>query len=136
AKPAGRIPPAVEARGADQAGQPFARRLARHHDVAGDLEMLVHRFARDEQMHDLRRALEDQVDAEVAHDALDRHRGFAGAAQRVAISRQRWPAATEEMGKVSRPVLSVISASLSPRPSPQSTFSLGTRTFVKRMTPL
>ena len=38
-------------------------------------------------------------------------------------------------GSVSRPVLSVISASLSPLPSPHRMFSRGTRTFVKRMTP-
>jgi hypothetical protein len=38
------------------------------------------------------------------------------------------------VGSVRRPVLSVVSASLSPFPSPQSTFSRGTRTFVKRMT--
>src|SRR5439155_15439342 len=34
-----------------------------------------HRLAGDEQVHDLARALEDEVDPEVAHDALDRH-GF------------------------------------------------------------
>ena len=58
------------------------------------------------------------------------------AAQRRAISRQRFPAATEEIGNVSRPVFSVMSASFNPLPSPHSTFSLGTRTLVKRITPL
>ena len=38
------------------------------------LEVGVHRLARDEQPHDLARALEDQVDAVVAHHPLDRHR--------------------------------------------------------------
>ena len=52
------------------------------------------------------------------------------------ISRQRLPAATDEMGSVRRPVFSVVSASFSPLPSAHSTFSLGTRTLVKRMTPL
>ncbi len=56
--------------------------------------------------------------------------------QRREISRQRFPAATEEMGSVSRPVLRVTSASFSPLPSPQSTFSLGTRTLTKWITPL
>ncbi len=36
--------------------------------------MVIDRLTRDEQAHDLRRALEDQVDAEVAHRALDRNR--------------------------------------------------------------
>ena len=36
---------------------------------------------------------------------------------------------------MSRPVLSVISASFSPLPSPQSRFSTGTFTLVKRMMP-
>ena len=43
--------------------------------------------------------------------------------------------ATAEAGSVSRPVLSVTSASLRPLPSPQSMFSTGTFTLVKRMTP-
>ncbi|PYO94311.1 MAG: hypothetical protein DMD62_06260 [Gemmatimonadetes bacterium] len=58
------------------------------------------------------------------------------AAQRREISRQRLPAATAEIGSVNRPVLSVTNASLRPLPSPQSTFSFGTRTLVKRITPL
>ncbi len=56
-------------------------------------------------------------------------------AQRRAISRQRLPPATADAGRVRRPVLSVMSASLSPLPSPQSTFSTGTFTLVKRMMP-
>src|SRR5205823_9231793 len=42
-------------------------------DVARHLEVFVHRLPGDEQVHDLARPLEDQIDAEVAHDALDRH---------------------------------------------------------------
>jgi hypothetical protein len=57
-------------------------------------------------------------------------------AQERTISRQRCAAATAEMGRVSRPVLSVIRASFSPLPSPHSTFSRGTLTSVKRITPL
>ncbi len=53
-----------------------------------------------------------------------------------AISRQRFPAATDEMGRVSRPVLRVISPSFRPLPTSHSTFSFGTRTLVKRITPL
>jgi len=48
--------------------------------------MLVHRFARDEQVHDFRRTLEDQIDAEVAHDALDGVGLLAPRAQRVGVS--------------------------------------------------
>src|SRR5512143_3931738 len=83
AEPARRVPPAVEQRRADQARKPLAGSLAGHHDVARDLEVLVHRLARDEQVHDLRGPLEDQVDAEVAHDALDRHRLLAARPQAV-----------------------------------------------------
>ena len=61
-------------------------------------------------------------------------------------ARARWPSARADLeaplaarprpsGSVRRPVLSVMSASFSPLPSPQSRFSFGTRTFVKRMTP-
>ena len=56
--------------------------------------------------------------------------------QRREISRQRFPAATDEMGSVRRPVFSVIRASFRPLPSPHSTFSRGTRTFLNDMTPL
>jgi len=35
------------------------------------LKVAIDRFASDEEVHDLARALEDQVDAEVPHDALD-----------------------------------------------------------------
>ncbi len=46
-----------------------------------------------------------------------------------------WRRPTADAGSVSRPVFSVMSASLRPLPSPQSTFSSGTLTFVKRMMP-
>ena len=49
---------------------------------AGDLEVLVHRLARHEQVHDLARALEDPVDAVVAHHALDRDRRLAARLER------------------------------------------------------
>jgi hypothetical protein len=39
-------------------------------------------------------------------------------------------------GRVMRPVLRVVKATFNPRPTPPRTFSTGTRTFVKRMTPL
>ncbi len=44
--------------------------------------MLVHRLAGHEQVHDLARALEDAVDAEVAHHALDPDRLLAARRQR------------------------------------------------------
>src|SRR4051812_34544400 len=67
-----------------QLGQPLRVELRRLHgdaglllevavaleDVAGHLEVLIHRLAGDQQVHDLRRALEDAVDAHVAHDLL------------------------------------------------------------------
>ena len=40
------------------------------------------RLARHEEVHDLRRALEDQVDAEVAHRALDAHRRLTARRER------------------------------------------------------
>src|SRR2546429_5219825 len=49
------------------------------------------------------------------------------------ISRQRLPAATEEMGSVSRPVLRGIRPSFKPLPTSHSTVSLGARTLVKRI---
>src|SRR2546427_12506514 len=82
-QPPRRVPPPVEPRGADQTGQALPPSFSRQDDVAGDLEMFVHRFARDEQVHDLRRALEDQIDPEVAHDALDRYRRLAARPQRI-----------------------------------------------------
>ena len=57
------------------------------------------------------------------------------AAHRRAISSARFAPATADAGSVSRPVFSVMSASLRPLPSPQSTFSTGTFTSVKRMMP-
>ena len=45
--------------------------------------MLIHCLAGDEQVHDLARAFEDQVDPEVAHDALHRHGLLAPRPQRV-----------------------------------------------------
>ena len=56
-----------------------------------------------------------------------------GLANRVVPRGQSRPAA--EAGRVSRPVLRVTSASLSPLPSSHSRFDAGTRTFVKRSTP-
>jgi hypothetical protein len=45
------------------------------------------------------------------------------------------PTPAQLAGSVRRPVLSVMSASLSPRPSPQMMFSRGTLTFLNAMTP-
>jgi hypothetical protein len=180
----------------------------------------VHRLAGDEEAHDLAGALEDAVDAEVAHHPLHRDRQLAARRERVGrlvaapaadlqavvhdlpphlrrpqlgdggfqadvvlgLVRQRRrqlghrldgegvgghvaqhlrhgvvlahgraplhplrrPLARDLhatlapyaalMGSVRRPVFSVISASFSPFPSPQITFSRGTRTLSKRIT--
>src|SRR5437016_4190944 len=45
--------------------------------------MMVDRFSRDEEAHDLRRSLEDQVDTRVAHRSLDRNRLLATRALRI-----------------------------------------------------
>jgi hypothetical protein len=45
--------------------------------------VLVDRLARDQQVHDLGRALEDAVDAHVAQRLLDRHRLLAARLQRL-----------------------------------------------------
>ena len=46
-------------------------------DRPGHLEVGVHCLARDEQPHDFTGALEDQVDSEITHHALDRLRSFS-----------------------------------------------------------
>src|SRR5689334_630553 len=62
--------------------------LLRHGSLLVDdrergLEVMVHRFARDEQAHDLRRPLEDQVDPRVTHCALDWNRPLSSGPERV-----------------------------------------------------
>ena len=52
-------------------------------------EVLVDRLAGDQQVHDLRRALEDPVDAHVAQRLLDRDRLLAAGLQRLRRSRSR-----------------------------------------------
>ena len=52
---------------------------------AGDLEVLVDRLARHEEVHDLRGALEDEVDAQVAHRALDADRRLAARRERALL---------------------------------------------------
>ena len=49
--------------------------------ITRDLEMGIHRFARDEQPHDLARPLEQQIDPPVAQHPLDGVRAFAMRAQ-------------------------------------------------------
>ncbi len=46
----------------------------RLHEVTGHVKVLVHRLTGDDQVHDLGRALEDAVDAHVAHHHLNWHR--------------------------------------------------------------
>src|SRR5439155_339165 len=123
----------VEAEDLGQGRQLFAERHLRVDEIAGHREVPVERFARDEEPHDLRGALEDQVDPEVAHHPLDRDRRLPARAQR--IRRLVAALAAQVAGSVSLPVFRVTSASFSPRPSASSRFSFGTRTSVNRMTP-
>ena len=57
-------------------------------------------------------------------------------AQSRSISREPFPVAAQNAGSASLPTLSVMSASLSPFPSPQTRFSRGTFTFVNLRMPL
>src|SRR6202042_2762134 len=57
---------------AERFGLALGRQLGLH-EVPGHLQVLVHRLSRDDQVHDLRRAFEDAVDAHVAHGLLDRY---------------------------------------------------------------
>jgi hypothetical protein len=54
----------------------------------------------------------------------------------VAYPRQRFIRPAQAAGIVSRPVFSVVSATFRPRPSPPRIALRGSRTSVKRMTPL
>jgi hypothetical protein len=51
-------------------------------EIARDPQMLIDRFARDQQVHDLGRTLEDPVDPHVAQGLLGRHRLFAARLER------------------------------------------------------
>src|SRR5712691_9107575 len=82
-QPARRIPAGVEQPRAHEPREPLAQRPAREHHVPRHFEVLIQRLAGDEQVHDLARALEDQVDAEIAHDALDGVGLLAAGPQRV-----------------------------------------------------
>src|SRR6185295_17646916 len=59
----------------------LSERLLGIDHAAGDRQMLVDHLARHEKVHDLARALEDQIDAAVAHDALDGDRLLTAPAQ-------------------------------------------------------
>jgi len=73
----GRVPPRVEGGDLRQRREFLARGRFRVHQGSGHAEMRVHGLAGHEQMHDLARALEDAVDAEVAHEPFDGDRRLA-----------------------------------------------------------
>ena len=66
-----------------QRGELLGHALLRIDHGARDLEVLVHRLAGHEEMHDLARALEDLVDPVVAHHPLDADRLFAAGGERL-----------------------------------------------------
>src|SRR5262249_47925100 len=82
AEPEGRGPAGGVAEDLRHRGELLAGPSLRLAHCAPDLEMLVDGLARHEQMHDLARALEDEVDARVPHQALDGHGKLAAAFQR------------------------------------------------------
>src|SRR5262249_46652772 len=73
-EPERRIPAGVEARDPWQSGQALRRSLLRVGQCARALEVLVDRLAGHVEMHDLARALEDQIDPAVAQEPLDADR--------------------------------------------------------------
>ena len=83
AQPARRIPGRIEAHDAPERRGLLALRRFLVDERERGLEVMVDRLARDEQAHDLRRPLEDQIDPRVAHRALDRDRPLAARAERV-----------------------------------------------------
>src|SRR5262249_46225597 len=76
------IPGRVEARDPGQGRKALADSLPGIGHGADDLQMLVHRLAGHEQMHDLAGALEDQVDPAVAQQPLDADRLLPSAPER------------------------------------------------------
>ena len=76
-EPARQVPRRIEFRhAAERRELLLASRLAVH-EGKRRLEVVIDCFASDEQPHDLRRTLEDQIDAEVTHRTLNRDRLFA-----------------------------------------------------------
>src|SRR6476620_4739180 len=75
------IPRKIKRRRLGARGEFFLERRCRIDDVESELEVVIDRFARDEQSHDLRRSLEDQVDPEIPHRALDRNRRLTATRQ-------------------------------------------------------
>ena len=116
AEPARRVPPGVVRRHPRQRGEARAERRLRIRERAGDGEMPVDRLARDEEPHDLRRSLEDEVDPEVAHHALDRDRALrrGSGANRRSRSRGRRGSASSGRRSSSPPP-----SSTSSRPPPR-----------------
>ena len=82
AQPAGGVPGAVEGGHLRQLGELLRHALLGVDHGAGHLEVLVHRLAGHEEVHDLGRPLEDLVDAVVAHHPLDADRLLAAGLER------------------------------------------------------
>src|SRR5947209_1062217 len=70
-QPERRVPLRVIGEDRREGAELLSRAVLRVDHRTRHLQMLVHRLARHEQMHDLARPLEDEVDAHVPHDALD-----------------------------------------------------------------
>src|SRR5207302_2725531 len=83
AEPAREIPAGIELRDAAERSEFVLARRVLVNERERRLEMVIDRLARDEQPHDLRGPLEDQIDTKVAHRALDRDPRLAAAPQRV-----------------------------------------------------
>src|SRR5438132_1176531 len=79
--PARWIPRQVERRRLRHRRELLLQRRLGIDDVERKLQVVIDRFARDEQSHDLRRSLEDQIDPEIAHGPLDWNRGLAATRQ-------------------------------------------------------
>src|SRR5262249_34980187 len=81
-EPEPRIPAGVETSNPGEGGHARARAFLGIGHGAGDLKVLVDRLARHEEVHDLARALEDQIDAAVAQQPLDADRRLPATLQR------------------------------------------------------
>src|SRR6185436_19376005 len=81
-QPERRVPARVEREDLRQRGELLLDAVLRVDHRTGYLQVLVDRLASHEEMHDLARALEDQVDAAIAENALDRDRRLAATRER------------------------------------------------------
>ena len=76
-QPLARIPTGIKFSGSENGFDALRHRQLRIENCAADFQMRIERLARDEQAHDFARAFENQVDAAIAQETLDRDRFFA-----------------------------------------------------------